>query len=207
MALFLTRLLKKAPVGPGGNEEFVTGSSGLKEVKSLTTNYNFTDITQGTYEVRDAIVNLWNLGVTDVQAATTFDPALVMSRRAMATFMARSLAHTSARPKGLVLQSSSYRLQTGYAITLSVTHRAEDFSAIAGTSVDTFRFNYSIVSTVVRFDGSGNVLVNGTCTTAISATSVGNMLLTNICAAGTKWLETDSAVQPFVPEQNIYQKN
>ncbi len=175
MALFLTRLLKKAAVGPGGNEEFVTGSTGLKEIKSLSTDYNFTDITQGTYEVRDAIVNLWQLGVTDVQTATTYEPTLVMSRKAMATFMAGSLAHTSARPKGLVIQSSSYRLTTGYSVTISVTHRAEDFSAIAGTSVDTFRFNYSIVSTVVRFDGSGNVVVNGTCTTAITATSVGNI--------------------------------
>ena len=93
----------------------------------------------------------------------------------MATFMARSLAHTSARPKGRVLQSSSYRLTTGYSVTISVTHRAEDFSAIAGTSVDTFRFNYSIVSTVVRFDQSSNVLIAGTCTTWISATTVGNI--------------------------------
>ena len=93
----------------------------------------------------------------------------------MAIFMANALAHTNARPKGLVLQSSSYRLKTGYSVTLSVSHRAEDFSAIAGTSVDTFRFNYSIVSTVVRFDGSGNVNVNATCTTAITATTVGNI--------------------------------
>ena len=93
----------------------------------------------------------------------------------MAIFMANALAHTNARPKGLVLQSSSYRLKTGYAVTLSVTHRAENFSAIAGTPVDTFRFNYSIVSTVVRFDQSSNVLIAGTCTTWISATTVGNI--------------------------------
>jgi hypothetical protein len=175
MALFITRLLKKATVGPGGNEEFVTGSTGLKEIKSLTTNFNFTDINQGTYEIRDAIINLWNLGVTDVQTVTTFEPTLVMSRKAMATFMARALAHTNARPKGLILQPSSYRLKTGYAVTLSATHRADDFSAIAGSSVDTFRFNHSLLSTVVRFDQSSNVLVNGACTTAISASTVGNI--------------------------------
>ena len=188
MALFINRLLKKATVGPGGNEEFVTGTTGLKEIKSLTTNFNFTDINQGTYEVRDAIANLWNLGVTDVQTVTTFEPTLVMSRKAMATFMTRALAHTNARPKGLVLQPSSYRLKTGYAITLSVTHRADDFSAIAGSSVDTFRFNYSLLSTVVRFDQSSNVLVNGMCTTAISATTVGNIK----CSVDTADPKTDA---------------
>ena len=111
-----------------------------------------------------------------------------MSRKAMATFMARALAHTNARPKGLVLQPSSYRLQTGYAVTLSVTHRADDFSAIAGSSVDTFRFNYSLVSTVVRFDQSSNVLVAGMCTTAISATTVGNIK----CSVDTADPKTDA---------------
>jgi len=175
MALFISRFLQKATVGPGGNTELGSGSSAYQVIKSIDTDYNFTDITQGTYESRNAIVNLWNLGVTDVQAGTLYEPTRAMMRKEMAIFMANALAHTNARPKGLVLQSSSYRLKTGYAVTLSVTHRAEDFSAIAGTSVDTFRFNYSIVSTVVRFDGSGNVNVNGTCTASITATTVGNI--------------------------------
>ncbi len=86
----------------------------------------------------------------------------------MAIFMANSLAHTNARPKGLVLQSSSYRLQNGYSVTLSVTHRTDDFVAIADTPVDTFRFNHSIVSTVTRFD------TGGMCTVNVAATSLGN---------------------------------
>ena len=178
LALFLTRLLKKATAGPGGNEEYVSGSSGPKEVKSLSANHNFTDINQGTYEARDAIINLWNLGVTDSQALTTYEPNSVMNRRAMAKFMANALSHTNARPKGLLLQASSYWMQTGSTVKLSVTHRADDFSAIAGSSVDTFRFNYSTVSTVVRFDQSANTLVAGTCTTWITATTVGNIKCT-----------------------------
>ena len=174
MALFITRLLNTAVVGPGGNEEFVTGNSGLKEIKSLATTHNFTDISQGTYEIRDAIVNLWNLGVTDSQSSSTFEPTVVINRRAMATFVARSLAHTNLRPKGLVLQPSSYRLQTGSLVYMSVTNRADDFSAVVGTSVDTFRYNHSTLSTVIRFDASNNLLVAGTCTSYISAGTVGN---------------------------------
>jgi hypothetical protein len=178
LALFLTRLLKKATAGPGGNEEYVSGTSGPKEIKSLITNHNFTDINQGTYETRDAVVNLWNLGVTDSQALTTYEPNTVMDRRAMARFMANALAHTNARPKGLLLQASSYWMQTGSTVKLSVTHRADDFSAITGSSVDTFRFNYSTVSTVIRFDQSSNTLIVGTCTTYITATTVGNVKCT-----------------------------
>jgi len=188
MALFITRLLKTAMVGPGGNEEFVVGSSGTKEIKSLTSTHNFTDITQGTYEARDAIVNLWNLGVTDSQSSTTFEPTVVMNRRAMATFMAKSLAHTNARPKGLVLQPSSYRLQTGSLVFMSVTNRNDDFSVVVGTPVDTFRFNHSTLSTVIRFDASSNVLVAGTCTSYISAGTVGNTK----CTVDTADPKTDS---------------
>ena len=168
MALFISRFLQKATVGPGGNTELGSGSSAYQVIKSLVTNSNFTDITQNTYEIRDAIANLWNLGVTDVQAGTLYEPVRAMTRKEMAIFMANALAHTNARPKGLVLQSSSYRLQGGYHVTLSVTHRTDGFVAIANTPVDTFRFNHSIVSTVTRFD------TGGMCTVNVSATSLGN---------------------------------
>ena len=85
MALFLTRLLKKATVGPGGNTEYVTGSSGSKEIKSNDTDHNFSDITGATlYESLSAIKNIWNLGVTEVSAATTYGPQDDMTRKAMA---------------------------------------------------------------------------------------------------------------------------
>ena len=168
MALFISRFLEKATVGPGGNTELGSGSSAYLVIKSIDTDHNFTDITQNTYEIRDAIVNLWNLGVTDVQTGTVYEPTRAMTRKEMAIFMANSLAHTNARPKGLVLQSSSYRLKNGYSVTLSVTHRTDDFVAIADTPVDTFRFNHSVVSTVTRFD------TGGMCTVNVAATSLGN---------------------------------
>ena len=75
MALFIARLLKKTTVGPSGNTEFVSGTSGTKEIKSNDTDHNFTDMPVGLMESRNAIMNLWNLGVTDVQTATTYEPA------------------------------------------------------------------------------------------------------------------------------------
>ena len=168
MALFITRLLKKATVGPGGNTEYVSGTSGVKEIKSNDTDFNFTDINQGTMEVRNAIINLWNLGVTDVQAGTLYEPTVPMTRSSMATFMTNALAHTSARPAGLIMQASTYFVSGSPIVYFSVTHRTADFLPIAGSSVDTFKHTRSIVTGNVPFDS------NGYCTANTVVGSVGN---------------------------------
>jgi len=186
MALFMSRYLEKATVGPGGNTELGSGSSAYMVIKSLDLDYNYTDITHDTYEIRNAIVNLWNLGVTDVQLTTKFEPTADMTRLAMATFMTNALAHTSARPKGLVLQSSSYRLQNGNSVTLSVTHRTDDFQPIANTYVDTFAFNHSIVATIVRFNTATS---NHTCTVNIFVTLVSSTK----CTVDTSDPKTDAS--------------
>ena len=184
MALFIARLLKKSPVGPGGNTEYISGTSGNKEIKSNDTDHNFTDLPTGIMESRNAVVNLWNLGVTDVQTATAYEPAVNMTRKSMATFMANALAHTNSRPKGLVLQASGYRVTNGTAVNLSVTHRTDAFAPIAGSYVDTFKFNHTTVATVVRFD------TVGMCTTSVLSTSVSNTTKCTVDAADPK---TDSS--------------
>lgn len=169
MALFLTRLLKKATVGPGGNTEYVTGSTGAKEIKSNDTDHNFSDITGATlYESLSAIKNIWNLGVTEVSTATTYGPQDDMTRKAMAIMMANALSHTNARPAGLVLQSNTYRVGGTPTITLSATHRTTDFLPVSGTPVDTFRFDHVITTTPVRFASTG--LCSGTEATTVGST-------------------------------------
>ena len=182
MALFIARLLKKVTVGPGGNTEYVSGTSGAKEIKSNDTDHNFTDLPVGLLEARNAIVNLWNLGVTDVALHTKYEPTAVMTRKAMATFMANALAHTNARPAGLVLQASSYRSPNGTAVTMSVTHRTSDFAPIANTYVDTFLYQYSSLSTVIRFDNGGK------CSAWILVTALSNIK----CSVDTADPRTDA---------------
>ena len=168
MALFISRFLEKAVAGPGGNTELGSGSGLYQVIKSNDSDHNFTDLGQSyLWETHVAIINLWNLGVTDVQSSATFEPAAIMTRRAMATFMANALAHTDVRPAGLVLQASGYSVVNGTAVTFSVTHRTDGFAPIAGSSVDTFKFNHTIVTTVTRFDSTGM------CTSSIIVTSVG----------------------------------
>ena len=156
MALFLTRLLKKATPGPGGNKEYVSTYGGPQEIKSNDTDHNFTDMSSlNLWESTGAITNLWNLGVTESATATVYEPSKKMTRQAMATMMTNALAHTNARPKGLTLQANTYRVAANPSITFSVSHRGDDFLPIANTTVDTFRFTHSIVTTTVRFGSNG----------------------------------------------------
>ena len=156
MALFLSRLLKKATTGPGGNEEFITGLSGSKEIKSNDTDHNYSDLnTVSIYESTIAIPSNWNLGVVDVATATKYEPLADMTRSSMATMIVGALAHTNARPAGLVLQASTYRVRATPNVTFSATHRSATFQPIAGTYVDLFKFQHTVVTTTVRFTAAG----------------------------------------------------
>ncbi len=160
MALFISRLLKEAVTGPGGNEEFVSGTTGAKEIKSIDPDYNFTDIEEiNLTETRTAVISLWNLGITDDSTATTYRPSDAMTRAAMAQFMVAALDHANGRPKGLVLQASQYTGDNDYEVTLSATYRTDGFLPNAGALVDTFKYEH-VTSTTT---GSSNFSSDGTC--------------------------------------------
>ena len=188
MALFISRFLTNATVGPGGNTELGSGSSPYLVIKSNDTDHNFTDLGNlALWESQTSVINLWNLGVTDVQTATTYEPTVPMTRSSMATFITNALAQTNARPAGLVLQASTYRAQGTPLVSFSVTHRTDGFVPIAGSYVDTFKFTHTLVTTTTRFDAAGKcsstfvTLVGNTkCTVDIadpSTDSSGNMAL------------------------------
>ena len=169
MALFLDRFLKNATVGSGGNTEYVSGSSGPTEIKSIDSDHNFTDLTGVTlYESLTAIANLWNLGVLTASSGYLFEPQTELMRKTMATWITSALAHTNARPSGLVLQASTYRIGGTPQISLAVSHRTSDFEPVSGTMVDTFRYAHSISTTVTRFSTAG------ACTCYVVVTTVGS---------------------------------
>ena len=156
MALFISRFLTNATVGPGGNTELGSGSSAPLIIKSNDTDHNFTDLGNlALWETQTSVTNLWNLGVTDVQAVTTYEPTVPMTRRSMATFITNALAHTNARPSGLVLQASTYRAQGTPLVSFSVSHRTDAVAPIVGSFVDTFKFTHTLVTTTTRFDTAG----------------------------------------------------
>jgi len=169
MALFISRFLTNATVGPGGNTELGSGSSAYLIIKSNDTDHNFTDMSSlNLWESQTSVINLFNLGVTDVQSATAYEPAAPMTRKSMATFMANAMSHTNARPAGLNLQASTYRVQGTPQVSFSVTHRTAEFAPVQGTRVDTFKFTHTVLATPVRFTATG--ACSGTLVTIVGNT-------------------------------------
>ncbi len=155
MALFLTRLLKEATVGPGGHSEYVSGASGPKEIKSNDSDHNFLDLTgMVLWESTTSIINIWNLGITEVATAQSYEPLRKITRKEMAIMMTNALGQTNARPAGLSIQDDLIR-STQTQRMISVTHRTADFQPVVGTIVDTFRFTHSPVTTTIRFTTTG----------------------------------------------------
>ena len=156
MALFISRLLKASKAGPGGHEEFVSGTTGAKEIKSIDADHNFSDLgLVYVMESKAAIISLWNLGVTEVPTATVFEPRVDISRLNMAQMMARALDHTNARPAGVSIQSSKY-LSAASTVTISVTHRTDAFLPVSGTLIDTFRYSHTSTLGYSRFSADGS---------------------------------------------------
>ena len=158
MALFMERLLKVSTTGPGGNEELVTGYVALKEIKSLDTDHNFTDLAAASLMgMQTAIINLWNLGVTEVATATVFEPASDLTRLNMAQMMARALDHTNARPSGINMQSTHYAgAAAAGTVTISVTHRTSAFLPADASLVDTFKYQHTTTVGYQRFAADGS---------------------------------------------------
>ena len=175
MAMFMERLLKVTPVGPGGSgtANAATNPYGLN-VNGATATYNYDDIDGGTvsFEGHNAIVEIYHLGLTgDAKTVRAFNPAGDITRGTMATWMTNALAHSNARPAGLVIQSaaSSATGFTNNSPTLSVSHRDANRVPVAGTIVDIHEWQTSATA------GSEKSLATGKCNTAV-VTITGNSL-------------------------------
>ena len=162
MALFIQRMLHATPTGPGGQSDGATVN-----VDGDGGTYNYTDIdTAVTVEGKDAIVELWNLGVHDGLLATTYNPNSDMTRAAMATFLTAALNHTNARPAGLVMQTDKATAQGSWTAVSSVSHRSAAFAPIVGTPVDI------MVWSPTGGEGDAAFLATGLCDDAITAGSL-----------------------------------
>ncbi len=144
MAMFLERLLGLTVEGPGGSSDTAAVPT-LINGGEITYNYDDIDSGSVTFEGHNAIVEIYNLGVTGhASTVRTFSPAADITRATMATWLANALAHTNARPAGLWIQSSTDA--DGFANnapTLSISHRDSSHAVISGTIVDVFEWQNS----------------------------------------------------------------
>lgn len=128
MALFLSRFLEKARLGPGGKR--------IAEVRP--DDRIFRDLSELPYDAHEAIRKLFEMGVTAGTSARTFSPDDPVSREEMAVFIARTLAHTNARPAGLTVQTASTNVFKNSDLPLSISVRDVHRQPMDGALVDIF---------------------------------------------------------------------
>ncbi len=187
MALFLTRFLDEAIVGPGG---YALGDA-------TTDMAPFTDIGSTTFEANVAINQAWDLGIATGTTATTFDPVGNVNRGQMALFLQRLMGHANTRPAGVNIQANPTE---GNVITpqadetmdtfIAITTRNADFTPATNTIVDFWGFKIATGLTATT-----PFLADGTCNPALFGGQIGGDV--NPCQMDLGDLVTDPVGNAF----------
>ena len=125
MALFLARFLEVAPVGVGGFD--------IGDVYS--DDDEFRDIGNFPRVTHEAILKLFEMGVTTGTSATRFSPDQPVTRAQMALFITRMLAHTNARPAGITIQALETTVFAGTDAELVISIRDRHHEPVVDASV------------------------------------------------------------------------
>jgi len=156
MALFLTRFLDEAIVGPGG----------VKLADAATTGSAFTDLGATTVEASKAINQAWDLGIAAGTTTTTFDPVGNVNRGQMSLFLTRTYAHANTRPAGINIQADPTDgndfgpAAASLEYDVAVTARTAAFLPLPNTVVDQWNFENwkgATLSTPFKTDGTCNI--------------------------------------------------
>ncbi len=215
MALFIQRLMNKMaqladgdpslgsttvfgylPSDVAKNKRVKVKEGGVLQPVAPKIASSFTDLNRVSKDEHDAITQLWEMGVAAGISATSYGPDAVITRAAMAGFMAGVLDHSNARPAGLSIQVTP---ETGWGTvgtTILVSLRDDSFAPVEDMSIDVF--NSAAANNGLANDGTcnqgdapdevgGGDLVDGNCTwnTNDDATDVsGNIFLDGEVAPG-----------------------
>ena len=146
MALLIARLLAEANDNVSNNDD---GTFAVKGVDGDDWDY-FADSRRSQNRVHDSAASaLYELGVAKGTGMGYFSPASTVNRGAMAAFITRALAHTTARPAGVTIQSD----KAGEVI---VSVRDANFHPVPNAAVDVFTAPANRVDEAFNEDGSCN---------------------------------------------------
>ena len=135
MAMLLDAFLSKATPGTGA-----FGESAEKYADVKADNFNvFTDVSTVSLNTYNAIYRIYELGVTKGVGDHQFNPAGLVTRGQMASFITRAFAHTRARPAGVSIQGESDMVLGESSVPLIVSVRDVNFQPLLDQSVDVFR--------------------------------------------------------------------
>jgi hypothetical protein len=171
MAQFLARFLNLAIQGPGG---------GGKPNSFAGDDSQFTDLGAVSVDGFNAVYDLFELGVTTGTSATTFSPFDAVTREQMAAFIARTLNHTNARPKGVNIQAVPSAIIDGDDVAVAITVRDDTFKPVANALVDVFE--------AALADKAAAVKADGTCDTSKTSATYGG----TECAVDVSDVDTDA---------------
>ena len=101
----------------------------------------YTDLGPVSKNQYDAITQLYELGVASGISDTAFAPSALMTRAAMAGFMAAVLDHSNARPAGVSIQADKTFDYGEYVSTVLVSVRSDEFGVMSDQLVDIFQNN------------------------------------------------------------------
>ena len=148
MALLIARLLVAANDDVANDDD---GTFTVSTVADADWDY-FADARGSLNRIHDSAVSaLYELGVAKGTGMGYFSPAASVSRGQMAAFITRALAHTSARPAGVSIQSDGPG-----EVLISV--RDANFHPVANAAVDVFSARADQVGEAFKADGSCNML-------------------------------------------------
>ena len=170
MALFIARLMDQMVVMTDGTDDYGTIPSDVDGDDVLSP---FRDLGPATKSAYDAITALYELGVASGITDTAFAPSALITRAAMAEFMAGVLDHSNARPAGVTIQVSP---ASGWAEAENVAGTADvDENAVSGTYVVSVRddnFMPVVDQAVDIFEGAEALNDDGTCVSTADGTCI-----------------------------------
>ncbi|WP_420611993.1 S-layer homology domain-containing protein [Candidatus Spongiisocius sp.] len=151
MALLIARLLASATTDESARNVTIDDDDGTFAVGVTGDDLDyFADSRRSLNRISDSAVSaLYELGVAKGTGMGYFSPASTVSRGAMAAFITRALAHTTARPEGVTIQSD----EPGSVI---VSVRDANFHPVANAAVDVFSVRADRVGEAFKADGSCN---------------------------------------------------
>ncbi|MCE2528026.1 MAG: S-layer homology domain-containing protein [Actinomycetia bacterium] len=149
MALFIARLMDKMdpfadPNAAGGAAPFayipedVVAVNAEDDDDDIAVMSPFNDLGLTTKKAYDAITALWELGVASGVSDTAYAPAALITRAAMADFMAGVLDHSNARPAGVTMQVNKTTDFGEVTAVRAISVRDDSFAPMGDVSVKVF---------------------------------------------------------------------
>ena len=148
MALFIARLMNRMdPMEVEGTaygripEDVVDvddDDSTMNMDETVEVGSPFTDLGSATKSAYDAITSLYELGVVSGINDTFYGPSVLMTRVAMAEFMAAVLDHSNARPAGLSMQAVTSSKFGIISTEIVVSYRDDSFAPMSDLSINYF---------------------------------------------------------------------